>query len=203
MSIRLEGLADSWEAESSIRFCSRQTGRLVQWPDKPDAVGIPSMSLAGYSDPRRFDSQRGSQWIVYLHLCNEIHKLTWVYISIKGYNVYYIHRYSADIGSVPKYLSVNKCLYSIQYHQKAWFTPFRTAVKMNIKVLKHASLLWVEIFDYEAAGTPRTPPLSAIHHEAQTGYAPCSQVKGLDHGWLIRSHPVGPCRWYINTPEHI
>ena len=46
MSIRLDGLADAWEAESSIRFCSRQTGRLVQWPEKPDAVGIPTMFLA-------------------------------------------------------------------------------------------------------------------------------------------------------------
>ena len=86
---------------------------LMQWESQVWVL----LAIQTPEDFKPIDSQRGGQWIVYLHLCNEIHKLTWVYISIKGYNVYYIHRYSEDIGSVPKYLSVNKCLYSIQYHQ--------------------------------------------------------------------------------------
>ena len=46
-----------------------------------------------------------------------------------------------------------------------FFEP-RKAVALNVDVLKHTAAVWVEIFDFEDAGTPRTPPLSSLHCEA-------------------------------------
>lgn len=39
---------------------------------------------------------------------------------------------------------------------------------MNIKVLKECALIWVDIFDFDAAGTPRTPPLASIHAQVRS-----------------------------------
>lgn len=44
MAIKLEGLADAWEMDASIRQSARYNGQLVKWPN-PDSVGLPSMNL--------------------------------------------------------------------------------------------------------------------------------------------------------------
>lgn len=36
---------------------------------------------------------------------------------------------------------------------------------MNLPVLMHTARVWVEVFDYEAAGSPRTLPLPSLAKE--------------------------------------
>ena len=42
----------------------------------------------------------------------------------------------------------------------------RKALQGNAAVLCHTAAVWVGVFDYEAAGCPRTPPLSAVKTQA-------------------------------------
>ena len=41
----------------------------------------------------------------------------------------------------------------------------RKAVLMNVKILKETAHVWVDTFDYEECGTPRTPPLRSLRLE--------------------------------------
>lgn len=44
--------------------------------------------------------------------------------------------------------------------------PFvRKAIQMNLPVLIETARVWVEVFDYSAAGSPRTPPLPSLTTE--------------------------------------
>lgn len=55
-------------------------------------------------------------------------------------------------------------------------TVLRQAVKLNVRVLEHLARAWVEIFDFESAGTPRTPPLGSLSIEARHGKELCGEL---------------------------
>jgi hypothetical protein len=42
----------------------------------------------------------------------------------------------------------------------------RKAIQMNLPVLIQAARVWVDVLDFQACGTPRTPPLPSLASEA-------------------------------------
>lgn len=58
----------------------------------------------------------------------------------------------------------------------------RKAVKLNVDVLIILAQNWVEAFDIESVGSPRTPPLKAIQKQALP--APCAWCIVSSYPWL-------------------
>lgn len=62
---------------------------------------------------------------------------------------------------------------------------------MNLPVLTHAARVWVEVFDYEAAGSPRTLPLPSLAKEVLALEVKRKQC-------LIGCHGL-PTRYYVSA----